>query len=81
MKTMENQEKRNHNQRILDGENGSSIPLVFTANEGMSTETKQFYRRLSQLSKKLSFLWCVSIASVLTEIFRLRWALWKSSIL
>ena len=81
MKTMENQEKRKQNQGILDGENGSSIPLVFTANSWMSTETKQFYRRLSQLSKKLSFLWCVSIAPVQTEIFRLKWALWKSSVL
>ena len=29
MKTMENQKKK-YNQVILDGENGSSIPLVFT---------------------------------------------------
>ena len=49
MKAMEKQKKRKYNQRILDGENGSFTPLVFTTNGGMSTETKQFYRRLSQL--------------------------------
>ena len=49
MKKMENQKKRKNNQRILEGENGSFTPLVFTTNGGMSTETKQFYRRLSQL--------------------------------
>ena len=48
-KTMENQKKRKYNQRILDDENGSFIPLVFTTNGVMSTGTKQFYRRLSQL--------------------------------
>ena len=48
LKTMENQ-KRKYDQRILDGENGSFNPLVFTNNGGMSTEIKQFYRRLSQL--------------------------------
>ena len=56
MKTTKNQEKRKHNQRILDGENGSSIPLVFIANGGMSTETKQFYRRLSQLLREKSYV-------------------------
>ena len=49
MKTMENQKKRKYNQRILEGENGSFTPLAFATNGGMSTETKQFYRRLSQL--------------------------------
>ena len=49
MKTIENQKKRKYNQRILEGENGSFTPLVFTTNDGISTETKQFYRRLSQL--------------------------------
>ena len=50
MKTMENQNKSKYSHRILDGENGSFNPLVFTINGGMSTETKQFYKRLSQLS-------------------------------
>ena len=46
---MENRKKTKYNQRILDGENGSLTPLVFITNGGMSTETKQFYRRLIQL--------------------------------
>ena len=46
---MENQKKRIYNQRISDGENGSFTLLVFTANGGMSIETKEFHRRLSQL--------------------------------
>ena len=49
MKTMENQKKRKCNERILYGKNGSLTPLVFITNGGMSTETKQFHRRLSQL--------------------------------
>ena len=49
MKTMENQKKIKYNQRILDGENGSFTALVFTTYGGMSMETKQFYRQLSQL--------------------------------
>ena len=49
MKAKENQNKSKYSQRTLDGENGSFNPLVFTTNGGMSTETKQFYRRLSQL--------------------------------
>ena len=49
MKTMENQKKRKYNQRILDGGNGSFSLVIFTTHGGMSTETKQFYRRPSQL--------------------------------
>ena len=46
---MENQNKRKHNQQILDDENDSFTTFEFTANGIMSTETKQFHRRLSQL--------------------------------
>ena len=49
MKTMENQKETKHNQRIVDVENGFFTPLVVTTNGGMSTETKQLYRRLIQL--------------------------------
>ena len=49
MMTMENQKKRKYNQRILDGDYGSFTQLVFTTNGGISTETRQFYRPLSQL--------------------------------
>ena len=37
MKAMEKQKKRKYNQGILDGENGSFTPLVFTTNGGTST--------------------------------------------
>ena len=43
METIENQNKK-YNQWILDDENGSFTPLVFTTSGGMITETKQFYR-------------------------------------
>ena len=49
MKTMENRKKKKYNQCLLDGENCSLTLLVFVTNGGMSTETKQFYRRLNQL--------------------------------
>ena len=41
MKTVENlKKKKKYNQWILDGENGSFTPFVFTINGGMSMETK-----------------------------------------
>ena len=49
MKTMENHKNRKYNQRILDVENDSFTSLPFTNNGGMSTGTKHFYRRPSQL--------------------------------
>ena len=49
MKTMEKQKKTKYKQRILDGENDSFTPFSFTTNSGLSKETKQFYRRISQL--------------------------------
>ena len=53
-KTMENQKKRKYNKRILDGENGSFTPLVFTTMAGWAR--KQFYRRLSQLLCEKSYV-------------------------
>ena len=46
---------QSHNSHLLngdppvDGENGSFTPFRFSTNGEMSTETKKFYRRLSQL--------------------------------
>ena len=45
-KTLEIHKKRKYSQEVLDSENDSLTPLVFTTNGGMSTETKQYYRRL-----------------------------------
>ena len=49
MKAMEKSKKRKYNQRVLDGENGTFTPLIFSSNGGMSKETKRFYSRLSEL--------------------------------
>ena len=49
MNMMEKEKKRKYVHRILDQENGSFTPLVFSSNGGMSNETKRFYGRLSEL--------------------------------
>ena len=41
--------KKTEKKKFLAGKYGSFIPLVITTNGGMSTETKQFYRQLSEL--------------------------------
>ena len=83
MKTMENQKKKDkYNQWILDDENGSFTSLVFTTNGGMSTETKQFYRPLSQLLREKSDVsysdarawvkWQISFSLLQTSIICMR---------
>lgn len=49
MRSMEKIKKRKYNQRILDSENGTFTPLIFSSNGGISVETKSFYGRLSHL--------------------------------
>ena len=49
MSSMEKSKKRKYNQRVLDVENGTFTPLIFSSNGGMSLETKRFYSRLSEL--------------------------------
>ena len=49
MRQMEKEKKRKYLYRVLDQENGTFTPLVFSANGGMSKETKRFYARLSEL--------------------------------
>ena len=49
MKSMENQKKRKYLERILNQENGTFTPLLFSSNGGMSKETKRFYSRLAEL--------------------------------
>ena len=80
MKTMENQKKKKKvNQRILDGENGSFAPLGFTTNGGISTETKQFYRRLSQLLCEKSDVSCSDASAWVKR--RIRFSLLRTSII
>ena len=45
----ETEKKRNYNQRILEVENGSFTPLVFSANGAMGRECQKFYNRLCEL--------------------------------
>ena len=42
MKQMEKEKKRKYVSRVLDQENGTFTPLVFSANGGISKETKRF---------------------------------------
>ena len=49
MKTIENEKKNKYNERILQEENGSFTPLIFSSNGGMSNETKRFFSRMSEL--------------------------------
>ena len=45
----EQEKRRGYNQRILQVEQGSFTPLVFSIFGGMGSECKRFYSRLSQL--------------------------------
>ena len=47
--TNEREKKRCYNERVLQVENGTFTPLVFSVHGGMSPECKVFYKRLSQL--------------------------------
>ena len=49
MKLMESQRKRKYLERILNQENRTFTPLIFSSNGGMSKETKRFYSRLAEL--------------------------------
>ena len=42
----EKEKKRNYNERILDVDNGSFTPLVFSLYGGMGRECRMFYKRL-----------------------------------
>ena len=49
MKSMESKKKKKYLNRILNDENGTFTPLIFTTNGGMSKETRRFYIRLAEL--------------------------------
>jgi hypothetical protein len=49
----ENEKKRAYNQRVVEVEHGSFMPLVFSALGGMSKECERFYKQLAmKLSEK-----------------------------
>ena len=47
--TNEKEKKRGYNERVLQVENGTFTPLVFSVHGGMGPECKVFYKRLSSL--------------------------------
>ena len=52
-RTNEMEKKRKYNERILQVENGSFTPLVFSVNGGMGKEANKCYSRIAEkLAKK-----------------------------
>ena len=45
----EEEKKRQYSNRVLQVENGTFTPLVFTANGGMGRECHKFYQRLADM--------------------------------
>ena len=45
----EEEKKRAYNERVLEVENATFTPLVFSANGGMGRECKKFYQRLAEM--------------------------------
>ena len=48
-KSMEAEKKRKYNRLIIEKENGSFTPLIFSSNGGMSRETSIFFSRIAEL--------------------------------
>ena len=44
----EEEKKKNYNARVLNVENGTFTPLVFSVNGGMGRECKELYSRLTE---------------------------------
>ena len=44
--------KRKHNGVVINEENGTFTPLIFSCNGGMSIETRKFFQRLSELTSE-----------------------------
>ena len=45
----EDEKKKNYNERVLNVENGTLTPLVFSTHGGMGRECKKFYQRLTEM--------------------------------
>ena len=45
----EDEKKKNYNERVLQVENGTFTPLVFSTHGGMGRECKTFYQRLTEM--------------------------------
>ena len=48
-RSMELAKKRKYNQVVMNQENGTFTPLIFSCNGGMSIETRKFFQRVSKL--------------------------------
>ena len=46
---MKNEKKRQYSRRVLEVEQGTFTPLVFTSTGGMADECKRFHSRLAEL--------------------------------
>ena len=45
----EKERKRQYNIRVLQVENGSFTPIVFSINEGMGREASKYYSRIAEM--------------------------------
>ena len=75
----EEEKKRHYNERVLEVENGSFTPLVFSANGGMGRQCKLFYQRLSDMVAEKKELDNASVTSWLRT--KINFSLLRSMIL
>ena len=75
----EQDKKRNYNERILEVENGSFTPLVFSAHGGMGWECRRFFKRLCGLIAEKRGENIASVTSVVRT--RISFALLRSSLM
>lgn len=75
----ENEKKRCYGERVLQVENGTFTPLVFSSNGGMARECKQFYKHLAEMiSEKRNIDYSVATNFIRT---RLAFSLLRSTLL
>ena len=68
-KRNEDEKKKKYNERVLQVENGTFTPLVFSSNGGMARECQQFYKRLSEMiSEKRNISTAVATKFIRTKI-------------
>jgi hypothetical protein len=69
MRTNEQEKKNKYMQRVLETENGTFIPVVFSANGGMARECTAFYNRISLLiSEKRNTAYSTTVSWVRTRL-------------
>ena len=74
----EDEKKRKYNERVIQIEKASFVPLVFTTSGGLSPECNKFNKKLAQLiAKKKNETYANVVKHIRT---RLRFALLKSTL-